>query len=88
MTPIQAAYGVARQGLRPAIPSRTPPKLAQLIQVGALEGWMDWFEQQHPALAKVSNTVCSRPRSLFITTKRLAPPYDGPKAARPLYLVP
>lgn len=41
MTPIQAAYGVARQGLRPAIPSRTPPKLAQLIQVGALGvGWI------------------------------------------------
>lgn len=42
MTPIQAAYGVARQGLRPAIPAGAPPKLAQLIQVrlmvGAREG--------------------------------------------------
>ncbi|EWM24092.1 serine threonine protein kinase [Nannochloropsis gaditana] len=33
MTPIQAAFAVARQGHRPPLPPRTPPRLAQLIQL-------------------------------------------------------
>lgn len=32
MTPIQAAFAVARQGLRPQIPETTPPSLARLIR--------------------------------------------------------
>ncbi|CAN0400137.1 unnamed protein product, partial [Discosporangium mesarthrocarpum] len=31
LTPIQAAFAVARQGLRPKIPPGTPPSLAALI---------------------------------------------------------
>jgi serine/threonine protein kinase len=32
MTPVQAAFAVARQGVRPAVPPGTPPRLAGLIQ--------------------------------------------------------
>jgi serine/threonine protein kinase len=32
MTPIQAAFAVARQGYRPSMPPQTPPNLARLIQ--------------------------------------------------------
>jgi serine/threonine protein kinase len=32
LTPLQAAVGVVQKGLRPTIPSTTPPKLAELLE--------------------------------------------------------
>jgi serine/threonine protein kinase len=32
LTPLQAAVGVVQKGLRPTIPSSTPPKLVELLE--------------------------------------------------------
>ena len=48
LTPIQTAFGVAKEGLRPHIPSKCPPLISDLMQ-------LCWSEEPHkrPPFARI-----------------------------------